>query len=88
MIEAFEDHRTEFFQARDFRVDVVGFDVEVHAAFVFDALQLDHWLARRGRELTIVVAAAGMIQVHRASERRGPEAGRGIDVFDIAVDLH
>src|SRR6185312_8572275 len=86
--EAFEYRRPEFFQPRDFRFDVVGFDVQVHATFVFDALQLHHRFIRQGRELPVLAAAAWMIRVHRTAERRGPEAGRRVDIIDVAVDLH
>src|SRR6185437_6849744 len=86
-IEALEDRRAEFFQARDFGFDVIGFYVEVHAACVVHALQLDHRLVRRCGELPVPVAAARVVHVDGTTECRGPEAGRGIDVVDVAVDL-
>src|SRR4051812_22938935 len=38
--QAIDDLRTHLLQSRDFGRDIVCLDVDVHAAFVFDALEL------------------------------------------------
>src|SRR5690348_7183336 len=87
-VQALENRRAEFLQPPDFGLDVVGFDVEMHAAFVLHALQLHHRFVGRRRELPVFVAAARMVHVHWPPQSGGPETGRLVNVGDVAINLH
>src|SRR5437764_7337416 len=76
----------QLFQPRDFARDVVGFDIEVDAAFVLHALNLHAEFARRRLQHAVVAAAAGMLRIDRPAERFGPEAGGRVDIVGLATD--
>jgi hypothetical protein len=78
--------RPKLLQARHFRRDVVGLDIDVHAAFVFHALDLHDGLIRRYLQHAVVAAAAGMIGIYRATQCLAPELSSFIHVGGLAVD--
>src|SRR5437868_9831325 len=66
--------------------DIVGFDVDVGATLVIDALDLDAELDRPGRERPVVAARARMVWIDRPAQRLCPEARGTIDVVGLAID--
>ena len=61
------------FQARDFRFDVVGLDVQMHAGLVLHLLHFDVQAARAGFELVVETEAAVIRVRDLQSERGAPE---------------
>src|SRR5690348_11003896 len=78
--------RAELLQALHFGGDIVGLDVDVHAALVVHPLDLHDGLVRRGLQHSIVTAAAGVFRIHGSAEGRGPEPSSCVQVFGLAVD--
>jgi len=66
-------------------LEVVGFDIEVDAAVVVDALEQQLRLVVATRELT-VRRLARVRGFELAPECGAPERGGGIDVLDLTVD--
>src|SRR5438270_2487784 len=85
-LQALVDRSPEFLEPRDFSGNVVGFDVEMNATLVVDALDLYADLARRRFEHHIVAAGARVIRINGPAQRFGPEARRRFDILDIAVN--
>jgi hypothetical protein len=86
--EPARDPGAQVLEPRDLGFDVVGLDVDVDAALVLDALNLDDRLAGRRLEHAVGAAAHRMGAVDRAAERFRPEARRRVDVGDLAIDQH
>src|SRR6185437_13829956 len=85
-LQAVHDLRAQLLEASHLGGNIVGFDVEVYAAFVADALDLHDGLIGRGLQHEVVAATARMIRVHGPAEGVGPEAGGRLQVRGIAVD--
>src|SRR5882724_12080051 len=83
------DHRSaQLLQARHLGWDVVGLDVDVDAALMVHALDLDDGLVHRGLQHAVVAAAAGMLEVHRATQRLAPETGGRVNIGGPTVDQY
>jgi len=50
------------------------------------ALDLNGELAGRGHEHAVIAPAAGMIRIHGAAQRLGPETRGRIDILGFAID--
>jgi len=71
------------FQARDFRFDVVGLDVQMHAGLVLHLLHFDVQAARSRFELVVETEVAVIRVRDLQSERDAPERRRGMQVVDL-----
>jgi hypothetical protein len=78
--------RTERFEALHLGFDVVGLDVEVHAAFVRDFLDHHDRLVFGGLDLGVAVLAVEIDVCDLAADRRAPELRGGFEIFGISVD--
>jgi hypothetical protein len=85
-LQTIDHDGTQRFQARYFRGDVVGLDVEMNSAFVIDTLDLHNRFVRRRLEHALVAACARVIGIHRTSQCGCPKAGCLIDVSGVAID--
>src|SRR5262245_20620240 len=87
-LKAVHNLRAQLLQTRHFCRDVVGLDVYVDATLVLHALDLHDQLVRWGLQHAIVAAAAGMLEVHGATECLTPIAGGLVHIGGFAVDQH
>ena len=85
-LQAVHDVRAQLLKARNFGRDIVGLDIQVHAALVIDALNLHNGFVRRGLQHPIIAATAPMVEVHGTAERLCPEAGRLVHVRSLTID--
>src|SRR4051812_2562724 len=79
-------HGAKPFEACDLGRYVVGFDIDMYAAFVIDTLDLHADLVRWRFEHHVIVARSRMIPIDRAPQRLGPKLRGAINVLDITVD--
>src|SRR5690349_3716590 len=84
-------HRADAFCAeplepRHLRLDIVGFDVEVHAALVPDPLHLEMRLVGSGGEGTVLRVGGVRRRTQLEAEGGAPEARGGLQVVALAVD--
>src|SRR6516165_7618114 len=77
--------RAEHLETAHLRLDVVGFDIEVHAAFVLYLLDLDVRLIGGGIQSAVQRVRRGR-GPNAKSERRRPEARRAVQIIAAAVD--
>ena len=80
--------RTQFRQARHFGRNIIGFNVDVYAAFMVHALDFHDGLIGRRLQHPISIAAARMLEVHRTTQRIAPEFRSFIDIRRTAIDQH
>src|SRR6185503_5098445 len=78
--------RAELLEPADLGFDVVGLDIEVHAAVVVDRLHFDVHALVRDLQLDVAVAFLARQGLGRHAERLGPEARRAVQVVGAAVD--
>jgi hypothetical protein len=77
---------TKPLESLNFRVDVIGFDIEVHATWVINALYLDVQTAWPGIEPSVVVLT-GTIQTQcPVAKRLPPELSSNIEVAALTID--
>jgi hypothetical protein len=76
----------QFFQPADFRLDIVGFNVEVHAARVAHNLHLDLQAMLGVDESLVGLALAGRQLSDRHAESAAPELGGGAEVLGLAIN--
>src|SRR6516165_3616456 len=77
--------RAELLEPAYLRLDVVGLDVEVHAALVLHPLDLEVRLIGGGIQSAVQRVRRGT-RPHREAERRGPEACGSVQIIRAAVD--
>ena len=80
------DDRPKFLEPGDLGWDVVGLDIEMNAAFVIDALELDADLTWSVFQHHVIAARARMVRIDRTAERLRPELRGRLHVIDVAVD--
>ena len=85
-VEAVHDVRAQLLKTRNFGRDIVGLDIQVHAALVIDALNLHNGFVRRGLQHSIIASTAPMVEVHGTAESFCPEAGRLVHVRSLTID--
>src|SRR5262245_1200782 len=85
-LDLLETFRAELLEPPHLRLDVVGLDVEVHAAVVAHRLHFDVHALVRDLELHVAVAFLARQDLGRHAERLGPEARRAVEVVGAAVD--
>src|SRR5579863_9545219 len=76
----------QFFQPADLGLDIVGFNVEMHAARVAHYLHLDVQAMLGVDEPLVGLALAGSQFAHRHTERAAPELGGGAEVLGLAIN--
>ena len=72
-LQASNHFRTQRLQSRHLGRNIVGFNIDVDAAFVFNALNLHDRLVGRSLQHAIVAASAGMLLVYRTPQCLRPE---------------
>src|SRR4249919_104652 len=74
------------FQPGHLSGNVIGFDVDVHAALMLDALYLHDRLVGRRFQHAVVAARARVTGVDRTAQCPGPEARGLVDIGGVAID--
>ena len=87
MFDLRDPRRAEHLETAHLGVDVVGFDVNVHAARVVDPLHQNVRLVCRHLQ-TPILGGIGQIfrRVHGCTQHRAPERGVARDVESLTVD--
>src|SRR6185295_15702748 len=78
--------RTQRLEALHFGLDIVGLDVEVHAALVVHRLHLDVHALIRHLQFHVLVAFLARQDLGGKAKRTGPEMRRRLEVVRAAVD--
>src|SRR5579862_5395623 len=85
-VDCLDALRAEFFQPCHFRLDIVGFDIEVHPARMTYRLDFDVQAMLMVYQLLVDLALAARQGAHRQSERVSPKIRRPIEIQGLAID--
>src|SRR6202034_2840450 len=83
---AFVHLGTQFFEPCNFRRNIVGLDIDVHAAFVVHALNLHTEFVGRRIQHAVIAPASRMLHIDRTTQRRRPKLRGGVDIIGLAID--
>src|SRR5207249_4173720 len=83
---AFVHLGTQFFEPCNFGRNVVGLDINVHAAFVVHALNLHAELVGRRFQHAVIAATSRMLHIDRTAQRVRPKLRGGVDIIGVAID--
>jgi hypothetical protein len=85
-LQAIDNFCSQRFQADNLGRDIVGFNVDMDATLMLDALDLDDGFILRRLQHAVVSARSRVSEIDCTTQRIGPEPGGLIDIRCVAVN--